>query len=190
MSTFPERQEASSAAVAGRGPVTWEEEWYDSGEGKVSVTARARRGPPDSTDLDDSDILILPKFKHDIMGAASMLILLLTHPLEFRTLIQYKVWHEPKRDIAQPSEHATSGWDRPSMRRCWEFLDQTSRSFSGVIKELEGDLARVVSVSVLFRALRVTPHQDAPHPSDLWYGDYPSYVGPDFGRLARLGQCA
>ena len=75
----------------------------------------------------------------------SMLTLLLTHPFEFRILLQYKLWHEPKRDITQPSEHATSGWDRPTMRRCWYFLDMTSRSFSGVIKEVEGELARVVS---------------------------------------------
>ncbi|CDO70138.1 hypothetical protein BN946_scf184783.g22 [Trametes cinnabarina] len=83
------------------------------------------------------------------MGAASMLTLLLTHPLEFRTLLQYKIWHEPKRDITAPSEHPTSGWDRPSMRRCWQFLDQTSRSFAGVIKELNGDLARVVCLFYL-----------------------------------------
>lgn len=87
------------------------------------------------------------------MGATSMLTLLLTHPIEFRTLLQYKVWHEPKRDITQVSEHPTSGWDRPTMRRCWEFLDQTSRSFSGVIKELEGDLARVVSTQLFIRPL-------------------------------------
>ncbi|KAI0718013.1 squalene synthase [Cerioporus squamosus] len=83
------------------------------------------------------------------MGAASVLTLLLTHPLEFRTLLQYKIWHEPKRDITSPSEHATSGWDRPSMRRCWEFLPMTSRSFAGVIKELEGDLARIVCLFYL-----------------------------------------
>nr|A0SJQ5.1 RecName: Full=Squalene synthase; Short=SQS; Short=SS; AltName: Full=FPP:FPP farnesyltransferase; AltName: Full=Farnesyl-diphosphate farnesyltransferase [Ganoderma lucidum]ABF57213.1 squalene synthase [Ganoderma lucidum]ABF57214.1 squalene synthase [Ganoderma lucidum] len=83
------------------------------------------------------------------MGATSMLTLLLTHPFEFRVLIQYKLWHEPKRDITQVSEHPTSGWDRPTMRRCWEFLDQTSRSFSGVIKEVEGDLARVICLFYL-----------------------------------------
>ncbi|RDX50916.1 squalene synthase [Lentinus brumalis] len=83
------------------------------------------------------------------MGAASMLTLLLTHPLEFRTLLQYKIWHEPKRDITNPSEHATSGWDRPSMQRCWYFLDMTSRSFAGVVKELEGDLARLVCLFYL-----------------------------------------
>ncbi|KAI0741334.1 squalene synthase [Daedaleopsis nitida] len=83
------------------------------------------------------------------MGAASMLTLLLTHPVEFRILLQYKIWHEPQRDITQPSEHPTSGWDRATMRRCWEFLDLTSRSFSGVIKEVEGDLARVVCLFYL-----------------------------------------
>lgn len=35
------------------------------------------------------------------------------------------------------------------MRECWEWLDKTSRSFSMVIKELDGDLARVVSASVM-----------------------------------------
>jgi hypothetical protein len=35
------------------------------------------------------------------------------------------------------------------MRRCWDFLDQTSRSFAAVIKELDGDLARTVCPSVV-----------------------------------------
>ena len=70
--------------------------------------------------------------------------LLVTHPNEFRSLIQYWLWHEPKRDITALSEHGTSGYHRKSMKRCWEFLDQTSRSFAAVIKELDGDLARVV----------------------------------------------
>lgn len=83
------------------------------------------------------------------MGALSMLVLLLTHPVEFRTLLQYKLWHEANRDITNPTEWKNSGWDRQSMRRCWDFLDLTSRSFAGVIKELEGDLARIVSAHVL-----------------------------------------
>ena len=70
--------------------------------------------------------------------------LLFTHPNELRSLIQYWLWHEPKRDITALSEHETSGYDRKTMQRCWQFLDQTSRSFAAVIKELEGDLARVV----------------------------------------------
>lgn len=78
------------------------------------------------------------------MGAAAYLLLLLTHPYEFRTLLQFKLFHEYKRDITAKQEHPTSGWDRKSMQRCWTFLDMTSRSFSAVIKELEGDLARTV----------------------------------------------
>jgi len=31
------------------------------------------------------------------------------------------------------------------MKECWRLLDLTSRSFSRVIKELDGELARVVS---------------------------------------------
>lgn len=72
-------------------------------------------------------------------------VLLFTHPEELRSIISYALWHEKKRDIAAQQEHPTSGWDRESMRRCWEFLDMTSRSFSAVIKELDGDLARTVS---------------------------------------------
>jgi farnesyl-diphosphate farnesyltransferase len=83
------------------------------------------------------------------MGALSMLTLLVAHPLEFRTLVQFYLYYEQKRDIASIKEHPTSGWDRKSMRRCWDFLDQTSRSFSAVIKELEGDLARTICIFYL-----------------------------------------
>ena len=83
------------------------------------------------------------------MGVLSFLALLVFHPVEFRTLVQFWLYHEQKRDIAALQEHPTSGWDRQSMRRCWEFLDMTSRSFSAVIKELDGDLARTVRVHLL-----------------------------------------
>ena len=73
-----------------------------------------------------------------------LLRLLFTHPEEFRALINYYLWHEQKRDLTAQQEHPTSGWNRASMRRCWEYLDLTSRSFSAVIKELDGDLARTV----------------------------------------------
>ncbi|KAG8742016.1 bifunctional farnesyl-diphosphate farnesyltransferase/squalene synthase [Ceratobasidium sp. 414] len=83
------------------------------------------------------------------MGITAYLYLLCTHPNEFRSLMQYKIWHEAKRDITAQREHDTSGWDRASMRRCWDFLDLTSRSFSAVIKELEGDMARMVCMFYL-----------------------------------------
>jgi farnesyl-diphosphate farnesyltransferase len=78
-----------------------------------------------------------------------MLGLLFTHPTDFRTLIQYYLFHEFKRDITAQQEHPTSGWDRATMRRCWDFLDMTSRSFSAVIKELDGDLARTICIYYL-----------------------------------------
>jgi farnesyl-diphosphate farnesyltransferase len=83
------------------------------------------------------------------MGALNWIALLLTHPLEFKTLLQFWLYYEQKRDIAALKEHPNSGWDRASMRRCWEFLDITSRSFSAVIKELDGDLARTVALFYL-----------------------------------------
>ncbi|KIM60125.1 hypothetical protein SCLCIDRAFT_1217150 [Scleroderma citrinum Foug A] len=79
----------------------------------------------------------------------SMLGLLLTHPSEFRTLLQFYLYHEQKRDITAKQEHPVSGWDRQTMRRCWAFLDKTSRSFAAVIKELEGDLARTICIYYL-----------------------------------------
>ncbi|KAJ2925058.1 hypothetical protein H1R20_g12030, partial [Candolleomyces eurysporus] len=83
------------------------------------------------------------------MAAVNWLVLLLTHPLEFRTLLQFWLYHEQKRDIKAIKEHPTSGWDRESMQRCWAFLDKTSRSFAAVIKELEGDLARTICLFYL-----------------------------------------
>ncbi|KAG6898017.1 hypothetical protein C0992_007013 [Termitomyces sp. T32_za158] len=83
------------------------------------------------------------------MGITNWLVLLVTHPNEFRTLVQFYIYHERKRDITSVKEHPTSGWNRESMRRCWAFLDQTSRSFSAVIKELDGDLARTICIFYL-----------------------------------------
>lgn len=84
---------------------------------------------------------------HHAMTAIHYLKLAVTRPNDLKTLIQYWIWHEKKRDITAMQEHPTSGWNRASMRKCWEFLDMTSRSFAAVIKELDGDLARVVRTS-------------------------------------------
>ncbi|KAH8981344.1 farnesyl-diphosphate farnesyltransferase [Lactarius akahatsu] len=101
------------------------------------------------------------------MGALEILTLAFTHPLEFRILLQFWNYHEPKRDITRKEEHATSGWDRPAMRRCWELLDFTSRSFASVIKELDGDLARVICLFyVVLRGLD-TIEDDMTIPDDI-----------------------
>ncbi|GAA5842890.1 hypothetical protein JCM5353_002047 [Sporobolomyces roseus] len=70
----------------------------------------------------------------------------LRHPNEAKSIISYKVWRDPLNKIDQNPE---SGWDRPDMKRCWEFLDLTSRSFAAVIHELDGDLSRVVALFYL-----------------------------------------
>ncbi|KAF9497899.1 farnesyl-diphosphate farnesyltransferase [Pleurotus eryngii] len=101
------------------------------------------------------------------MGFTSMFTLLLTHPLEFKTLVQFYLYHEQKRDISSMQEYATSGWDRKSMRRCWEFLDQTSRSFSAVVKELEGDLARIVCLFYLVLRALDTIEDDMTIPDEV-----------------------
>ncbi|KAF9067999.1 squalene synthase [Rhodocollybia butyracea] len=101
------------------------------------------------------------------MGAVAWLTLLVTHPLEFRTLLQFWLFHEQKRDITAMKEHASSGWDRESMRRCWEFLDMTSRSFSAVIKEVEGDLARTICMFYLVLRGLDTIEDDMTIPDDV-----------------------
>lgn len=86
------------------------------------------------------------------MGITDVAFLAVTHPGELRSLISYKVWRDPLNDIkANP---AASGWDRENMRECWGFLDLTSRSFAAVIKELRGELSRVICIFYLaLRAL-------------------------------------
>lgn len=85
------------------------------------------------------------------MGALSWAGLLITHPNEFKILLQYYLWHD-QRDVSAKEEWPHTGYDRDTMKKCWYFLDQTSRSFSSVIKQLEGDMARVVSTGYSARA--------------------------------------
>ncbi|PWZ00044.1 farnesyl-diphosphate farnesyltransferase [Testicularia cyperi] len=86
------------------------------------------------------------------MGVLNYLLLGITHPHELRHMISYKIWRDPLNDIKQNPE--ASGWDRERMRDCWTFLDKTSRSFAAVIKELKGELSRVICLFYLIlRAL-------------------------------------
>lgn len=76
---------------------------------------------------------------------AQYLVLAFTHPLELRALASYGLW----RDERELEKDETTGYQRPNMKRCWEFLDMTSRSFSAVTKQLEGDFARVICLFYL-----------------------------------------
>jgi len=67
------------------------------------------------------------------------------HPSELRSIIQWKLWHNPvhERQEAKESE---------SLKRCFHFLEKTSRSFSAVILELHPDL--LVPVALFYLVLR------------------------------------
>ena len=81
------------------------------------------------------------------MGAADLVLTAITHPKEFRALVTYKVWRDPVHDFKR--NPGASGWDRERMRERWKFLDMTSRSFAAVIKELKGELSRVICIFYL-----------------------------------------
>lgn len=62
---------------------------------------------------------------------------LLYKPAELRAIAQWKLWHDPvnQREPETESEN---------IRKCYVFLDQTSRSFSSVIQELKPELREPV----------------------------------------------
>lgn len=70
-------------------------------------------------------------------------------PSETKAMIQWKIWRDPLHSIEANPE--ASGWNREDMKQCYKFLDLTSRSFAAVIKELEGELGRVVSIWLYFK---------------------------------------
>ncbi|KAM0793423.1 hypothetical protein ACM66B_000872 [Microbotryomycetes sp. NB124-2] len=71
---------------------------------------------------------------------------MVTHPYEAKAMINYAIWRDPLHRIEDNTE---AGLDREDMKQCWKYLDLTSRSFAAVIKELEGDLARVIAIFYL-----------------------------------------
>ncbi|KAK7205837.1 putative squalene synthetase [Myxozyma melibiosi] len=67
---------------------------------------------------------------------------LLAHPSELRAVIQWSVWHDPvyPREPEKESEN---------LKRCYELLNYTSRSFSAVIQELSPELRVVIAIFYL-----------------------------------------
>ena len=99
--------------------------------------------------------------------------LAVTHPSELRSLITYKVWRDPVHDFRRNPE--ASGFDRERMRACWSFLDATSRSFAAVIKELKGELSRVICIFYLvLRGLDTCLLYTSPSPRDKRQSRMPS----------------
>ncbi|PHH72220.1 hypothetical protein CDD80_4676 [Ophiocordyceps camponoti-rufipedis] len=75
------------------------------------------------------------------MGA----IYYLLHPYQLRSVIQWKLWHNPvhQRDTASESE---------TLKECFRYLTMTSRSFAAVIQELDHEL--LVPVALFYLVLR------------------------------------
>nr|AIC33779.1 farnesyl-diphosphate farnesyltransferase [Puccinia cf. psidii AE-2014] len=81
------------------------------------------------------------------MNVFQLMGLALCHPNELKVSLNYKIWYEPSRRLEDDPEVTRIHY--PTMKACWHFLDQTSRSFSSVIKELEGELSRAVCIFYL-----------------------------------------
>ncbi|KAF1366018.1 farnesyl-diphosphate farnesyl transferas-like protein [Lizonia empirigonia] len=67
------------------------------------------------------------------------------HPNELRSIIQWKVWHNPVHERNEDN-------DSENLKRCFHFLNLTSRSFAAVIMELHPEL--LVPVALFYLVLR------------------------------------
>lgn len=76
------------------------------------------------------------------MPKASEVIFYLFHPQQLRSIIQWKVWHNPVHE-------RDSSKDPESVKECFKYLKMTSRSFTAVILELHPELLMVVTVFYL-----------------------------------------
>ncbi|KAF2877155.1 isoprenoid synthase domain-containing protein [Massariosphaeria phaeospora] len=79
------------------------------------------------------------------MPSLSSLAYYAIHPRELRQIIQWKVWHNPVHERDETKDPA-------SLKRCFDFLHLTSRSFTAVILELHPEL--LVPVALFYLALR------------------------------------
>ncbi|PLB51623.1 farnesyl-diphosphate farnesyltransferase [Aspergillus steynii IBT 23096] len=79
------------------------------------------------------------------MGLITNIFYYSFHPGELRSILQWKVWHNPVHERDEKNETETQ-------KACFKFLDLTSRSFSAVIKELHPEL--LLPVCVFYLTLR------------------------------------
>ncbi|KAI0170680.1 farnesyl-diphosphate farnesyl transferase [Pestalotiopsis sp. NC0098] len=79
------------------------------------------------------------------MPSAKSVLYFLLHPNQLRSMIQWKVWHEPvhRRDPSKECE---------TLSKCFFYLDMTSRSFAAVIQELNPDM--LVPITLFYLVLR------------------------------------
>ncbi|KAK5659279.1 hypothetical protein OQA88_1372 [Cercophora sp. LCS_1] len=79
------------------------------------------------------------------MGNASLALYFLLHPSQLKSVIQWKVWHDPVHKRDPSKETATE-------KSCFHYLDMTSRSFSAVIQELNPEL--LMPITLFYLVLR------------------------------------
>lgn len=79
------------------------------------------------------------------MPSLKLLTYLALHPTELRSIIQWKVWHQPVHERDEAKEG-------PQLKECFRLLNLTSRSFAAVIQELHPEL--LVPVTLFYLILR------------------------------------
>ncbi|KAH7078413.1 farnesyl-diphosphate farnesyl transferas-like protein [Paraphoma chrysanthemicola] len=79
------------------------------------------------------------------MPSPSSIAYYVFHPNELRSIIQWKVWHNPVHERLEAKETENT-------KRCFHFLSLTSRSFAAVIMELHPEL--LVPVALFYLVLR------------------------------------
>ncbi|KAB8298867.1 hypothetical protein EYC80_001027 [Monilinia laxa] len=79
------------------------------------------------------------------MGLLKNLLYFSVHPNQLRSILQWKIWHDPVH-TRDPSK------EPQSLKDCFKYLEMTSRSFSSVIQELNPEL--LVPVALFYLILR------------------------------------
>ncbi|KAJ5757264.1 uncharacterized protein N7511_007446 [Penicillium nucicola] len=79
------------------------------------------------------------------MGLVGNAVYFAFHPLQLRSILQWKVWHNPPHERNEKNE-------TENQKLCFKFLDKTSRSFSAVIKELHPEL--LLPICIFYLVLR------------------------------------
>ncbi|KAI0160538.1 farnesyl-diphosphate farnesyltransferase [Xylariaceae sp. FL1272] len=79
------------------------------------------------------------------MGGLKNVMYYMFHPNQLRSIIQWKVWHEPVH-VRDPSKESAT------LKSCFHFLNLTSRSFATVIQELNHEM--LVPIALFYLVLR------------------------------------
>ncbi|KAI1099682.1 farnesyl-diphosphate farnesyltransferase [Jackrogersella minutella] len=79
------------------------------------------------------------------MGGLKDALYLTFHPNQLRSIVQWKLWHDPVHS-RDPSKES------PTLKSCFQLLNMTSRSFATVIQELQPEM--LVPIALFYLVLR------------------------------------